>query len=70
MADPGKKIASLALNELQADALQQRPVALVPAGDPMVTVNGQFNLNKLNAYRVGVNMNPVLSLDRKFDQVN
>jgi len=50
------------LNELQAAAYQQAPIALVPAGDPMVLDNnGNANLLKLNAYRVGVNQ-PLTSL--------
>jgi hypothetical protein len=55
LADPGQMVPALPLNELQAAARQGAPVALIPAGDPMVLVNGQRNLNKLNAYRVGVN---------------
>lgn len=54
LADPGHMVTALPLNELQAAAHQPAPVALVPAGDPMVLVNNQPNLNKLNAYRVGV----------------
>ena len=54
LADPGKMVPALPLNELQAAAHQGKPVALVPNGDPMVLVNNQNNLNKLNAYRVGV----------------
>jgi hypothetical protein len=63
LSDPGKKIPSLALNELQAAARQSKP-ALVPAGDPMCTVDGKDNLQKLNAYRLGVNMNAVNSLSQ------
>jgi len=55
LADPGQMVPALPLNELQAAAHQGAPVALVPNGDPMVLVNGQRNLNKLNAYRAGVN---------------
>ncbi len=40
--------------ELQAAANQPAPVALMPALDPMVLVNGQPNLDKVNAYRAGV----------------
>src|SRR5207253_11437181 len=42
------------LNELQARAHQKSPVALVPAGDPMVLHNGTIDLAKVNAYRRGV----------------
>lgn len=54
LADPGQMVPSLPLNELQAAALQTKPIALVPNFDPMVLVNNQRNLNKLNAYRAGV----------------
>lgn len=62
LADPGKIIPALALNELQAAALQQHPRALVPAGDPMVLVNGAADLDKLNAYRIGVDQPTVDSI--------
>ncbi|KND01923.1 uncharacterized protein SPPG_02431 [Spizellomyces punctatus DAOM BR117] len=48
--DPGAKRATLGTDELQA-SLQGAPVALIPANDPMVLVNGKQNLNKINAYR-------------------
>ena len=63
LADPGKMVPALPLNELQAAALQGAPVALVPAGDPMVLNNGNVDLNKLNAYRRGVNQPPVANAD-------
>jgi len=53
--------ATLATLQLQAK-LQASPVALVPAGDPMVTINGTANLNKLNAYRVSVNQPPAMNI--------
>jgi hypothetical protein len=59
LADPGHMATALPLNELQAAADQSAPVALVPNFDPMVTVNGNLNLNKLNAYRLGVDQPPV-----------
>jgi len=54
LADPGQMVPALALNELQARAHQKSPVALVPAGDPMVLNNGTIDLAKVNAYRRGV----------------
>ena len=54
LADPGQMVPALALNELQARAKQGFPVALVPAGDPMVLTNGARDLMKVNAYRRGV----------------
>ena len=54
LVDPGQMVPALALNELQAAAEQAAPVALVPKADEMVLVNGAPNLDKLNAYRRGV----------------
>ncbi len=54
LADAGNPATALPLNELQAAAFQAQPVALVPAGDPMVLLNGNASLNKTNAYRAGV----------------
>lgn len=62
LADQGNPATGLPLDELQAAAHQAQPVALVPAGDPMVLVNGNPNLQKLNAYRVGVNQSRVNAL--------
>jgi hypothetical protein len=50
-------------NKAQAAAHQAAPVALVPAGDPMVLNNNQPDLNKLNAYRRGVDQRAVGNLD-------
>ncbi|HLG75919.1 MAG TPA: hypothetical protein VKX46_05860 [Ktedonobacteraceae bacterium] len=54
LADNGAMVATLALDELQASADQQAPVALVPLNDPMTTVNGAASLEKTNLYRRGV----------------
>jgi hypothetical protein len=54
LADPGQMVPALPLNELQAKAYQQPPVALIPAGDPMVLNNNAVDLVKVNAYRRGV----------------
>jgi hypothetical protein len=54
LADPGQMLPALPLNELQASAQQAAPIALVPAGDPMVLNNNQPALDKINAYRRGV----------------
>jgi hypothetical protein len=55
LADPGKVVPGLALNELQARAHRRSPVALIPAGDPMVLdADGSVDLAKVNAYRRGV----------------
>lgn len=62
LTNPGQKEPSLPLNELQAAAYQAKPVALIPGGDPMVLVNGQPNLDKVNLYRMGVNQPVVQNL--------
>jgi hypothetical protein len=54
---------ALPLDELQAAAHQAAPVALVPSADPMVLNNNQPDLNKLNAYRRGVDQPVVGNLD-------
>lgn len=59
LADPGQMLPALPLNELQARALQASPVALVPAGDPMVLNSGAADLTKVTAYRRGVDQPPV-----------
>ena len=63
LADPGHMLPALPLNELQAAVQQAAPVALVPAGDPMVLNNNQPDLNKLNAYRRGVDQGLAQNLD-------
>jgi hypothetical protein len=62
LADPGKLVTALPLNELQAAVRQGQPVALVPNTDPMVLVNGNPDLAKLNAYRQGVDQPLVQTL--------
>ncbi len=54
LANPGQTATALPLDELQAATHQPAPVALVPSHDDMVVVNGQANLQKINAYRAGV----------------
>ena len=52
--DGGGTATSLALDEIQANADQAAPSALVPLNDPMTTVNGAFSTTKTNLYRAGV----------------
>lgn len=54
LADPGQMTTALPLNELHAAAHQAAPVALVPGGDPMVLVNNDTNIRKIDTYRLGV----------------
>ena len=58
LADQGKMEPAVPLNEMQAAANQAAPIALVPLGDPMTLKNAKPNLNKTNAYRVGVDQVP------------
>ena len=62
LANPGNMATALPLDELQAATLQGNPVALVPGLDPMVLVNNAPNLQKLNAYRIGVDQVAAASL--------
>ena len=61
LSNPGTSTPALPLNELQAAAQQQAPIALVPFRDPMVLLNGNTNITKVNAYRLGVDQ-PVISV--------
>src|SRR5579872_836729 len=63
LADAGNPATGLPLDELQAAAHQASPVALVPAGDPMVLLNGNPDPNKINAYRAGVDQIPAQNLN-------
>jgi hypothetical protein len=54
LADNGNQVPALPLNEIQAAADQGAPVALVPSEDPMVLNNNNPDMNKLQAYRLGV----------------
>jgi hypothetical protein len=60
----GTMVPALPLNELQAAVHQAAPQALIPTRDPMVLVNGNSNITKLNRYRVAVNEPAVRSLNR------
>ncbi len=63
LSDPSQMLPALPLNELLAAARQSAPVALVPNRDPMVLVNNQRNLAKINAYRVGVDQSLATNLN-------
>ena len=65
IADNGNMVPALALDELQAAAFQQAPVALVPVGDPMVQVNGNRSVFKDTLYRMGVDQMPGINLSTK-----
>ena len=50
----GPQVPALPLNELHARMRQGTPVALVPDGDPMTELNGNYDIVKTNLYRQGV----------------
>lgn len=50
----GAAATSLALDEIQANADQGAPTALVPLNDPMTTVDGVWSTDKTDLYRAGV----------------
>ena len=54
LANPGNMALSMALDEIQANALQAAPAALVPLGDPMTLNNNNPSLQKTTLYRKGV----------------
>lgn len=65
LANPGHMTTALPLNEIQAMVDQQAPVAYVPVNDPMVLDgNNNFDLNKTNAYRAGVDQPRALNNDQ------
>jgi hypothetical protein len=57
--DGGGPATSLALDEIQADAGQAAPAALVPLNDPMTMVGGASSTAKTDLYRVGVDQPPL-----------
>ena len=54
---------SLALNEISAQKNQFGPQALIPSINPMTLVDDKENIDKVNAYRNGVNMPSLNSLN-------
>ncbi|WP_280670009.1 MULTISPECIES: hypothetical protein [unclassified Kitasatospora] len=60
LADPGSKVTSLALDELQAAKFQTAPIALVPLNDPMVVEKNKQSRRKADLYRSGVDQ-PTIS---------
>ncbi len=68
LADSGHMISALPLNELQAAMYQGAPAAIVPPADPMVLVNNKANLNKVNAYRAGVDQPELTALTQDINK--
>ncbi|KAJ3119836.1 hypothetical protein HK100_000141 [Physocladia obscura] len=60
LADPtGPPVGALALNEIQANALQAPPIALIPPTDPFtLDGNGNPDFAKQTIYRASVNQPP------------
>lgn len=63
LANNNTPTATFGTDELMAAADQQAPVALVPAGDEMVLINGNASLTKTNLYRAGTDQMPAASLN-------
>lgn len=59
LSNNGTPAAGLPLDELQAAAFQQNPVALVPANDPMTLANNNQSNQKTNLYRMGADQPPL-----------
>ena len=57
MTQGGAVTPALPLNELQADAGQQAPIALIPLNNPMAQINGRNSIAKTDLYRLGVDQN-------------
>ncbi len=55
--------SALPLNELQAAAAQQAPIALVPVTDPMALNNNNQSNRKTNLFRAGVDQAPIGQAD-------
>jgi hypothetical protein len=64
LSNNGAMVSALPLDELQAAAHQAAPVALIPAGDPMVLVGNDRSLMKTNLYRMGVDQAAVTDTDQ------
>lgn len=64
LADNNARVSALALDELQAEAHQRRPIALVPLTDPMTLVNNNPSLAKTDLYRIGVDQIPASTMNR------
>ncbi len=64
LANPGQTATSLPLNELLAAAQQAAPIALVPSRDPMVLNNANTSIQKINAYRAGVDQAQVQAINQ------
>jgi len=63
LADASNPVGAVGLNELHALYNQAQPMAQTPPNDPMVTTNGQQNIVKVNAYRMGVAQAGVTTLE-------
>ncbi|HEY4032391.1 MAG TPA: hypothetical protein VGL94_00320 [Ktedonobacteraceae bacterium] len=63
LTDNNALVATMATDELQAQARQRAPIALIPLNDPMTVVADQAgnttqNMVKTNLYRRGIDQNP------------
>jgi hypothetical protein len=65
-ADPGATVPALALDQLQARALQASPVADVPLVDEMTLVHNRISLEKTLLYRVLTDESPSVSVTEAY----
>jgi hypothetical protein len=63
LANNGTPNLSLALDEIQAQAFQPAPIALVPLTDPMTLNNAAASTQKTNLYRKGSDQTPINAAD-------
>ena len=67
LANNGTMTTSQALNEIQANANEPTPAALVPENDEMTLVNNAFSATKTNLYRAQLGQTPISAANNVAD---
>ena len=67
LANNGTMTTSQALNEIQANANEPTPAALVPENDEMTLVNNAFSATKTNLYRSNLGQTPISAANNAAD---
>ena len=67
LANNGTMTTSQALNEIQANANEPTPAALVPENDEMTLVNNAFSATKTNLYRSNLGQTPITAANNLAD---
>ena len=67
LANNGTMTTSQALNEIQANANEPTPAALVPENDEMTLVNNAFSATKTNLYRSSLGQTPISAANNAAD---